>query len=226
MKPRLLDLFCGAGGASAGYVRAGFDVVGVDINKQPHYPFEFVQMDAMDALERGDIGGRSIVEFDAIHASPPCQSYSQATRNLWGAAQAATHPDLLGPVRDELRRIGLPYVIENVEGSPILASVMLCGTMFGLPLRKHRWFETSFDILLAPASCGDHRNVYNPWKGAPGVRSIEKYRAAQETPWMPAEGGASRKTAHRTGADINDAIPPAYTEWVGTQLLHAIEVAA
>jgi DNA (cytosine-5)-methyltransferase 1 len=215
--PRLLDLFCGAGGAAMGYHRAGFEVVGVDINRQPHYPFQFVQADAMTFPLDG---------FDVIHASPPCQSYSRATRNLWGAERADAHPDLLAPTRDRLAGSGLPYIIENVEGAPIRASIMLCGTMFGLNIRKHRWCETSFDLLLAPASCGDHRNLYNPWKGGPGVRSADKFREAQGTPWIPGEGGSSRKTAVRTGGDCSDAIPPAYTEWIGRQLIRAIEVAA
>lgn len=233
-KPRLLDLFCGAGGAAMGYHRAGFEVVGVDINRQPHYPFEFHQADAMEFMEAlvygdgvaSDQGRLSLSMFDAIHASPPCQAYSN-TRNLWpGAEYASRHPDLLGPIRDKLVASGVPYVIENVEGSPIRAAIMLCGTMFDLNIKKHRWFETSFDVLMAPASCGDHRNLYNPWKGAPGVRTADRYREAQGTPWIPGEGGASRKTAIRTGADCSDAIPPAYTEWIGKQLLAAIEVAA
>jgi DNA (cytosine-5)-methyltransferase 1 len=202
-----------------GYHRAGFDVVGVDVNRQPHYPFEFVQMDAFEAL-------RGVEGFDAIHASPPCQTYS-STRNLWpGDEYGDKHPDLVGPIRDKLIGIGVPYVIENVEGAPLRASVMLCGTMFGLNIKKHRWFETSFDILMAPFSCGDHRNLYNPWKGAPGVRTADKYREAQDTPWIPAEGGASRLTAHLTGGDVSEAIPPAYTEWVGAKMLVSMGVTA
>lgn len=200
-----------------GYHRAGFEVVGVDIKPQPRYPFEFHQADAMTYPLDG---------FDAIHASPPCQSYSRATRNLWGKARAAEHPDLLAPIRDRLIAAGVPYVIENVEGAPIRADVMLCGTMFGLNIRKHRWFETNIAILMAPFSCGDHRNLYNPWKGGPGVRSADKFREAQGTPWIPAEGGASRKTAVRTSGDCSDAIPPAYTEWIGHQLMAHLRATA
>jgi DNA (cytosine-5)-methyltransferase 1 len=139
MKPRILDLFCGAGGASAGYARAGFDVVGVDLNPQPRYPFEFHQADALTFPLDG---------FDAIHASPPCQAYSTMRRGLWKDRE---HPDLIAPIRDRLIGADVPYVIENVEGARrlLVNPVLLCGTMFGLgtkegnQLRRHRYFECS-----------------------------------------------------------------------------------
>ena len=198
-----------------GYHRAGFDVVGVDINPQPHYPFEFIQADAMTYPLEG---------FDVIHASPPCQAYSKIVRNVWHRSD--DHPDLVAPTRDRLITAGVPYVIENVEGAPIRASVMLCGTMFGLNIRKHRWFEThGVDIILAPASCGDHRKLYNPWKsklpdGSKNSRTIVKFRAAQDTPWIPMGGGNSRKEGI-TG-DVFNAIPPAYTRWIGEQLMRVL----
>lgn len=142
MRFRLLDLFCGAGGCSVGYHRAGFEVVGVDHHKMPRYPYEFHQSDALEFLAAH---GR---EFDAVHASPPCQKYC-ALRHL----AKKDHPDLIPQTRALLRETGLPYVIENVPGAPLLSPVMLCGTMFGLrtdcgaELRRHRLFETNWPLM-------------------------------------------------------------------------------
>src|SRR5271157_4967892 len=134
-KFRLLDLFCCAGGAGVGYRRAGFEVVGVDIEPQPNYPFPFIQANAL-ALDH-----EFIASFDAVHASPPCQSYSDlAKRNR----NADAWPRLVEPVRDMLIRSGLPYIIENVEGAPLRNPVVLCGTMFkGLRVIRHRLFEAN-----------------------------------------------------------------------------------
>jgi C-5 cytosine-specific DNA methylase len=204
-KLRVLDLFCGAGGAAMGYHRAGFEVVGVDINPQPHYPFEFHEGDALAFDAAG---------FDAIHASPPCQAYTRKAAE-WGRKRThwIEHPDLLEPTRQKLITSGLPYVIENVVGAPMRADVTLCGTMFGLPIIKHRQFETSFPIFAMLPSC-NHANVYNPWSGK--GRSADKLRAAMDTPWIPMSGGASRK-AGVTG-DLFNAIPPAFTHWIGERL--------
>lgn len=223
-KPRLLDLFCGAGGAAMGYHRAGFEVVGVDINPQPHYPFDFVQGDALTALASdNDYIWSGFGPFDAIHASPPCQSYTRKHAD-WGRKRVhwLDHPDLVARTRDLLDATGLPYVIENVPGAPLRGSLLLCGTMFGLRIAKHRLFEANWPMaMLAPSTC-DHSDIYNPWSG-PG-RSAEKLREAQGTPWIPMSGGASRK-AGVTG-DLFNAIPPAFTEWIGRQLIAAIERAA
>ena len=227
MKPRLLDLYSGAGGAAAGYVRAGFEVYGVDINAQPRYldsgATAFVQQDALYYVNRLLAIG-NLVGFDAIHASPPCQSYTRKAAD-WGRKRNhwIDHPDLLGPTRELLKETGLPYVIENVPGAPIDAQVMLCGTHFGRPLIKHRLFEANWPLPMAPASC-DHSNVYNPWSGK--GRSADKLREAQGTPWIPMSGGASRK-AGVTG-DLFNAIPPAYTEHIGKALIEhlALERAA
>ena len=159
-KPRLLDLFCGAGGAAMGYHRAGFEVVGVDISPQPNYPFEFYQLDATALVQDVDnkcwhesqtkttLPGASYAclgNFDAIHASPPCQRYTTLV------AQAGTfgdYPDLVEPIREILKASGLPYVIENVPGAPI-EGVLLCGSMFGLKVIRHRVFESNV-MLMAP----------------------------------------------------------------------------
>jgi DNA (cytosine-5)-methyltransferase 1 len=210
-RPRLLDLFCGAGGAAFGYAQAGFDVVGIDINPQPHYPFQFIQADALTV--------DNFFGIDAIHASPPCQRYTRKAAH-WGRERKhfIDHPDLLGPTRELLESSGLPYVIENVMGAPMRCDIMLCGTMFGLRIIKHRQFEANFPIGGLLPNC-DHRDVYNPWQGK--GRSAEEHRAAQGTPWIPQCGGASRKAGY-TG-DLNNAIPPAYTKFIGEQLLASLE---
>jgi hypothetical protein len=212
-RPILLDLFCGAGGAAMGYHRAGFEVIGVDLSPQPHYPFEFHQADAMTFPLDG---------FDFVHASPPCQAYTRKAAT-WGRERThwTEHPDLLGPTRDRLEVEGMLYVIENVPGAPINAQLLLCGSMFGLAIQKHRLFEGNWAMPMAPATC-NHVGLYNPWAGE--GRSADQLRAAQGTPWIPMSGGASRK-AGVTG-DLFNAIPPAYTEWVGAALLRELVDAA
>jgi DNA (cytosine-5)-methyltransferase 1 len=216
VRPRLLDLFCGAGGAAVGYHRAGFDVVGVDIKPQPHYPFEFHQADAMTWPLDG---------FDAIHASPPCQAYSVATAR-WGSDQVASHPALINAIRDRLESTTRPYVIENVETArwAMRSPIRLCGTSFGLvvgdrELRRHRLFELSgFSIVLVPPCAHGLRLKTITVVGGAGGKSRRDTRdgqpfantadrlAAMGTPWM-------------NGREVVEAIPPAYTEWIGRQLL-------
>ncbi len=207
-RPTLLDLYCGGGGAGVGYSRAGFDVMGVDIQKQPNYPFPFIQADALD------LDPAFLASFDALHASPPCQRYSPAARLH---ANSETHPDLVGPTRAMLEASGKPFVIENVVGAPIRPDLMLCGTMFGLRIVKHRQFECSFPVPVLLPPC-DHFDVYDPWHG-PG-RSADKFRDAQGIHWLPTNGGASRKRGE-TGC-LSNAIPPAYTRFVGLQLMAAL----
>lgn len=211
-RPRLLDLYCGGGGAAVGYHRAGFDVTGVDINPQGNFPFEFIQADAL-ALEPA-----FLASFDAIHASPPCQAYTRKAAD-WGRKRNhwIEHPDLVAPTRAMLEASGRPYVIENVPGAPIRADLVLCGTMFGLRIIKHRCFELSFPApLLLP--CCNHADVYNPWAGK--GRSADKLREAQGIDWLPISGGASRKLGY-TG-DLFNAIPPAYTQFIGERLIASL----
>lgn len=141
-KPKLLDLFCCAGGAGVGYSRAGFEVIGVDITPQPRYPLPFIQTDALK------LDPKFIALFDAIHASPPCQSYSDlAKRN----GNADEWPRLIEPVREMIIRSGLPYVMENVDGAPLRDPMILCGTMFkGMRVLRHRLFKTNFPLLVPP----------------------------------------------------------------------------
>ena len=151
-RPRILDLFCGAGGAAMGYHRAGFDVVGVDIKPQPRYPFEFVQADAMTYPLDG---------FDAIHASPVCKRHSAATPT-WARKN---HPNQIPPTRERLIRTGLPWVIENVPGAPLRPDLKLCGCMFGLnELERERWFETNWATPELRSPCY-HRRRPSLWPG-------------------------------------------------------------
>jgi DNA (cytosine-5)-methyltransferase 1 len=145
--PRILDLFCKAGGAGKGYADAGFEVVGVDIEPQPNYPFEFRRGDAVRFL-----AGGFAARFDAIHASPPCQAFTAYRRRGQGVGDS--YPDLIGKTRGLLKATGLPYVIENVEGAPLENPVMLCGTGFGLDVQRHRLFESNVPMFGMPCSHG------------------------------------------------------------------------
>lgn len=210
-RPRLLDLFCGAGGAAMGYHRAGFDVVGVDINPQPNYPFEFHRGDALAYLAEHGRG------FDAIHASPPCQAFTLAAAG--GVRKSAGHPELIEPVRALLRNIGAPYAIENVPQAPLVDPVTLCGTSFGLPIIRHRSFECS-TFFMAP-TCGyrptarvSHGGTTTyPYARKSWGPAWRKHVLPVVWPWM-------------TVRESGQAIPPAYTEFIGRQLLDHIREAA
>lgn len=220
MRPLLLDLFCGAGGAAVGYHRAGFDVIGVDINPQPNYPFYFVHADAMDVLSRVQSWGLTIAGrmFDAAHASPPCQRYSPMSTCRPGLADG--YPDLVAPVRDLLIESGLPYVIENVSRSPLIEPVTLCGQMFGLELCRHRLFESNIPLAapehpphLIPASKAGHWKPGTIMGVAGHCAPIAKAREVMGIDWT-------------TRAELAEAIPPAYSEHIGAQLIQALKVAA
>lgn len=212
--PKLLDLFCGAGGCSVGYARAGFEVVGVDLNKQKNYPFELHQADALEFAAKNWSG------FDAIAASPPCQAYSVASQSQRNAGKE--YPDLLAPTRDLLQSIGLPWVIENVPGAPMRPDYRICGCQVGLPLRRERWFETSWNgFAMLPPHHHDRPVVSVVGHGTPTwVRqklgfnpTIQDYRAAMGIDWMNRD-------------ELSLAIPPAYTELIGRDLLEHLAVAA
>ncbi|GAS95495.1 Gp30 [Mycolicibacterium canariasense] len=221
MKPLLLDLFCGAGGAAAGYHRAGFDVVGVDINPQPNYPFTFIQGDASHFLSawcRGSLIAAHQLPFAAVHASPPCQRYSAMSKCRPEIANK--YPDLVDPVRELLLETGLPYVIENVPGAPLRNPVMLCGQMFGQELYRHRLFESNVPITapqhpkhVIPASKAGHWKPGTIMSISGHVSPIAKAREVMGIEWMSRE-------------ELAESIPPSYTQWVGKQLLRAVELAA
>ena len=257
---RLLDLFCGAGGAAMGYSRAGFEVIGVDNKPQKHYPFEFHQADAFDYLR--DHGK----EFDVIHASPPCQAFS-SLQNMWNAKK---HMDQLTPITAALMAIDKPWVVENVPGAPIIHPLILCGTMFGLrtvdgagELRRHRLFDSNSVWGLTPqcqhngpvigfyGSHGRDRRRTVPVSQNPDINkrretvtatshcdtsiTARRRRAVIVTGHC---GGYSRRDGVQsftvdkrkeamgidwmTGDELSQAIPPAYTEWIGKRLLEQI----
>lgn len=225
MKPRLLDLFCGAGGAARGYQLAGFHVTGVDHRPQPRYAGDdFEQGDALEFVEKYGW------EFDAIHASPPCQRYSAGTF-MRGEGGREKHPDLIDAARDRIAAWRVPWVIENVERAPLVNPCMLCGTQFGLKVFRHRLFEGSF-LLLSPGHVPHGARRI----GAGGYVCVAGH-GGQLTGWP---GNGSRRTVpkdHRTKAawsramgidwmtrdELAQAIPPAYTEWIGRQLMWVLQ---
>lgn len=223
MNPRLLDLFCGAGGCAKGYVDAGFQIVGVDVSPQPHYPFEFVQADVLEVLGDWDWGYPHQWRdwhFDAVHASPPCQDYSRALRHL-----AAPQPRLIEPVREALVKMGLPWVIENVEGAPLphhpdlfgSYGVELCGTSFGKRVYRHRLFETSFHVPALP--CQHTRPAMNPHNQEGRDRIYEEFgRQDPEVIWRR-ELGVEWMNKH----EGREAVPPYFTEYIGGHLMAHLE---
>lgn len=217
-RPRLLDLFCCAGGAAMGYHRAGFDVVGVDIAPQPNYPFEFHQLDALDVL-------RDCPDWmfpaAAVHASPPCQASSALTKgNRQRAGWADEHVDLIPATRDLLDATGLPYVIENVQGSELRRDLTLCGEMFGLGVIRHRYFELGGWTMPQPAHV-KHRGRVRGWRhgqyfDGPYVQVYGRGGGKG----TPAEWQAAMGIGWTADPDeLREAIPPAYTEHIGAALL-------
>jgi DNA (cytosine-5)-methyltransferase 1 len=249
----LLDLCCGAGGVATGYHRAGFRVVGVDNRPQKHYPFQFIQADALEYLaECGHC-------FDAIHASPPCQQDTvlASLHRAKGPSYDEKHQSITGPMRELLIASGKLYVIEGVVGAPLINPILLCGTMFGLgtecgaELQRHRLFETNW-FLMAPPRCyhpkgGRVIGVYGHDAPQEGRRTISVHGRPQmiegkrrvitvtgSTPQQNVERNLIRKTypvaAARqamgidwmTQAELSQAIPPAYTEFIGRQLIELL----
>jgi hypothetical protein len=229
-QPIALDLFSGAGGYARGLQRAGFYVIGVDIVPQPHYGGDvFIHGDAFEALAA--IRGMPPGQVQYVHASPPCPHYSVLNRS-WNVDKAK-HPDWIGRVRDELSTLRLPWSIENVVGARKVMRhpAKLCGSMFDLPIERHRLFETSF--LLAAPQC-NHKRQRQLWpEGFPALRSdrvhgqrarvvgiygagggptkdLALWRWAMDVPWM------------ETKREVSDALPPAYGHWVGHHVMLAL----
>lgn len=220
MKPRLLDLFCGAGGAATGYARAGFDVVGVDIAPQKHYPFPFIQADALTFPLDG---------FDVIHASPPCQDYSTGAH--YGGRGESKYPRLLAPMRERLMSMDVPWILENVAGAgPDMHNPLrLCGTALNLRVQRHRLFECSH-VIFGAGSCrhrpydvsvrckrAEYLGVYRDVVTATG-KAVRRPPACRFADAKAAMGVDWHLTFHELG----EAIPPAYTEWLGRQLLAVV----
>lgn len=208
-RPKLLDLFCKGGGASAGYHAAGFDVTGADIEPQPDYPFDFIQTDALTI----DLAG-----YDVIAASPPCQLFSSATP----IEIREGYPDLLTPIRERLRKAlaapGGPwaYVIENVPGAPLIDPIMICGDTLRLGVRRHRLFESNFPLRGTPcwhdrperpvAVYGTYGQRIRRAEREDETHSTDDARSAMGIDWLPWPA-------------LTQAIPPAFTHWLGVQLL-------
>lgn len=203
-KPKLLDLFCCAGGAGMGYHRAGFDVTGVDIEPQPRYPFQFIQADALEYLAAHGH------EYDVIHASPPCQKYGK-TKHL-----AGDHPKLIEPIRRLILKAGKPYVIENVPGAPLCNPLLLNGAMFGMRILRDRLFESNVPLPLVllpqnqkPVKMGRpvcEGDVLQPVGNFSGVGYAREQMGID---WM-------------VGNELSQAIPPAYTEFIGRFMMQYI----
>lgn len=203
-RPRALDLFCCAGGASMGLFRAGFDVLGVDIEPQPHYPTsyapgwrKFIQADALTFPLDG---------YDFIWASPPCQAYTLCQR-----IRNNVHPDLVGPIRERLKASGTPYCIENVAGAPLIKPIELCGAMFpGLEVYRHRLFECSFPITAPPhpEHVAPVRKMGRPVRDGEFMHVVGNFsgvvraREAMGIDWMPRD-------------KLREAIPPAFSKYIG-----------
>ncbi len=222
-RPRIADLFCGAGGAAMGLHRAGFEVVGFDIKPQPHYPFEFHEGDALTV----DLSG-----FDAVWASPPCQAYVNS-RFRWNMRKGKKW-DSIPPTRAVVDNAGKPYIIENVPGAPLQNWMILCGTMFqGLRVLRHRWFECSWGIPFPPQNCfhngtvsrGDYAAVYGRGargsrrgRGSDGERLRDAVPDRDAPPWGEAMG-----IAWMTDDELAQAIPPAFSEYLGRQLMKTLQ---
>lgn len=214
MKPRLLDLFSCAGGAARGYQQAGFHVTGVDIDPQPRYAGDvFIQDDALAYLAKHGH------EYDAIHGSPPCQKFTAYRRKGHGVGDG--YPNLIPATRELLFLSGRPYVIENVEQarSELEDPVRLCGSSFGLDVRRHRLFETSWEVSVPPCDHGWQTPRFTPASNRTNLRrtvEVGVYRIplavqqeAMGIDWM------------RLG-ELSQAVPPAYTEHIGYQLARHI----
>jgi DNA (cytosine-5)-methyltransferase 1 len=236
-KPLLLDLFCGAGGAGEGYARAGFRVVGVDLDAKPlrHNPHETYQGDALEVLGTLLAGepfhGYQLHDFAAIHTSPPCQEYSATKAFRLVSGITHEHPMLVGECYRLLRHTGLPFVIENVVGAPMPDALQLCGSMFGLQVIRHRWFACS-QLLWAPGSCRHASGSYNviggKVRGYGSFASGKTYgcgdgsRRQRESYPPKAVGQAAMGIDWMTVPEMSQAIPPAYTQWIGRQLLPVV----
>ena len=224
--PRLLDLFSCAGGAAMGYHRAGFEVVGVDINPQLNYPFRFYQADALEFVQQRWVRHY----FDAIHASPPCQDYLNLTKVNAALGRESSHDRLIAETRAALIATDLPWVIENVEDAKpeLVNPVRICGTGVGLPLRRHRMFESN--VPLDGIACDHQRftekRYWTSWRPNGEHRLstvVQVYGNAGGREHWPAAMGIDWMTAE----EMVEAIPPSYTEHIGRQLAaHLSEVAA
>lgn len=214
LKPRLVDFFCGAGGMTKGYQRAGFHVTGVDHKPQPNYcGDEFIQADALELMADETF----MAQFSAVHASPPCQQWTAYRRR--GAGVGDGYPDLIDRTRQLLLDAGLPWVMENVRGSMLDAQIQLCGSMFGLEVRRHRLFESSFPLMSPPCNHSRQRGSFPPATNRANRRKtveVGVWRIPLETQ-KRAMGVDWECTLH----ELSEMVPPAYAQFIGEQLIGA-----
>ena len=207
---KLLDLFCGVGGASVGYSEAGFEVHGVDLKHGKRYPFTYLRADVLDILQDENF----IDQFDVIHASPPCQTHSitQHLRNAQG--KSTSKVDLIPQTRAALIASGKPYIIENVAGSPLINPVQLCGSSFDLKVRRHRLFESNMHLkgsICNHSKQGRPIGIYGSLndqipQGGKTAATITEARMAMAMHWA-------------IWTELVEAIPPAYTKYLGLQIM-------
>jgi DNA (cytosine-5)-methyltransferase 1 len=205
---KLLDLFCGVGGASAGYTAAGFDVTGIDLKHGKRYPYTYIRGNVSDYLNN-----KYLQQFDVIHASPPCQTYSitQHLRNAQG--KSTSKVDMIPEVRAALIASGVPYIIENVPGSPLIDPVQLCGSSFNLKVRRHRLFESNINLkgsICNHKAQGKPVGVYGSLNdeipgGGHTAKTLQQARTAMGIEWA-------------LWGELVEAIPPIYTEYLGKQI--------
>ncbi|MEV8595652.1 DNA methylase [Streptomyces sp. NPDC052012] len=212
-RPRVLDLFCCAGGASMGYWRAGFDVVGVDIVRRASYPFPFVEGDALDAARE------LCQDFDLVHYSPPCQASCALTKGTNRGRRS--HIDPIPQVREVCEWYGVPYVIENVQGADLRKDLLLCGEMFGLGVIRHRYFEVGLYWRPAPAAHRPHRGPvrgwrHGVWRDGPYIAAYGKGGGKGSIREMQRAMGITWTDVHE---ELTEAIPPAYTEYIGRDFI-------
>ncbi|WP_318205338.1 DNA methylase [Streptomyces sp. SCL15-4] len=213
-RPRVLDLFCCAGGAGMGYWLAGFDVIGVDIQPRPRYPFEFIEGDALDAMrEMGQ-------EFHLVHASPPCQAHTALTK---GTNKGRQYVDLIPEMRKLCEWYGVDWVMENVPGSTLRRDLALCGEMFGLGVIRHRDFELGWigGNKVVPLPHRKHRGPVRGWRhgiyrNGPYIAAYGKGGGKGNVTEMQQAMGIWWTDVHE---ELTEAIPPAYTEWIGREWL-------
>ena len=208
---KLLDLFCGAGGASKGYAMAGFEVTGIDVKHGKRYPFKYIRGDVRDYLHAD-----FLQQFDVIAASPPCQTHS-ATKHLRNAQGKSTSKiDMIPEVREALIASGKPYVIENVPNAPLINPIQLCGSGFGLKVRRHRLFESNVSIVgntCNHKAQGKPVGIYGSMRdeipnGGHTAKTMAEANQAMGIDWM-------------IWSELVESIPPSYTEFIGNQLRHA-----
>ncbi|HLY31339.1 MAG TPA: hypothetical protein VKQ36_09940 [Ktedonobacterales bacterium] len=238
-QPLLLDLFAGSGGAGQGYTLSGFRVVGVDLDAErlkvnPHEHYQGDAIETLDSLLGGDEwNGYRLADFAAFHASPPCQDYSVSRHVPRKLGNKKDYPRLIIPVRERLQATGLPWVIENVVGSErdMNAPIMLCGSMFGLHLRRHRWFDSNCLLFAAGSCCHSDEDIgvygHGAYRMSSAYRTGSTYLSKGKIHYRPqncciAEARKAMGISWMNFRDLAQAIPPAYTHWLGAQLLRVV----